>query len=432
MAVAKKTAMKRAPQRKQRRARARNPRLGVSSCGNRYANCVLSPSGAPAKVPDGSSNSVLIEYDLAVTGVPNGNGDLSLALIPGLPCSAWGMNGTFSGPNRNGVISSNTTNTDFVLFPFQDFNSGVAAAINGSTVLYNAPSEITAARVVSSKLEVVPTGALLQQGGSVATARVPMTFRISAPMGDAGIQLDGVTYAGASSHPWFLWTELPPEGFTQLAAYPDAKICSGTESCVLLGIPSDDDYHPSVYDWLSTSSDDPSIIITGDTYPYFSRIQAGLAAGHQSTNLGTIALNGGSKPGAAMLPSSATDIALFGNFWQPEQCQALVWAGQGLPAGQAYTFRVRVCMELQISHAASNYRPFVTPAEPDDPRARELVRDVMRSVPPSLPKESSMPGWWAGLAQAATGVAGSIAELGIPVISPVAGVARRVMGALGL
>ncbi len=404
----------RRPRRRKNRAVAQQGRAVVSAAGQRYAKCVLDPHGGfPAKVPDGSCHSVLIEYDLSVQGTPS-SGLLAFMALPGLPCSAGTLLGTFTGPDREGTTT--TYSAPGVLFPFKDFTSGVAAAVAGTNVRYNAQTSILAARVVSLKLEVIPTGALLSQGGSAVTAKVPLRSFFQPSGRDEGTSIGGATYAGASDHPVFVVNANSLSGdFSALSAYPDSRICSGTESCVMLSIPPDEDF---IFAYPQTRDNTGNISV--DCYPTQDRIFTAGASG-----ISYFAVN--ALPFLAMGPSSATDIAAFGNFWQPEVSEALVWSGQGLPAAQSYTFRVRSCMELMIGHGGSTYRPFVTPPEPRNEASISMVRDVVARLPPSMPKAESAPGWWSTLTEAATGIGDVVASLGLPVISPAAGIATRMV-----
>jgi len=307
------------------------------------------------------------------------------------------------------------------MFPFPDFVSGVSAAVAGTVVYYNSNTGITAARPVGYKLEVVPTGALLQQGGVAATCRVPIRSFMQQFMRDDGTDVAGKTYAGNSYHPVFINRGLP-QSFSSLSAFPDSKVCSGTESCVLIGVPPD-----YKFEWVSSPNIDATGDIRSDTYPlsnFMKTVQLSGGGGAAGGALG--------NPYAAMLPSSATDIASMGNFWMPEDTTGLAWFGQGLPANQSYEFRVRVCMELCVSHAGSSYRPFVTPPERPLPTVVDKVKQVVASLPASMPKPDSTPGWWSMLAETATGIGSFVADLGIPVVSQASRVAtnlaKRLLG----
>ncbi len=409
------TGRARARRPRRRRGMAQQGRALVSSAGQKYARCVLDPHGGmPAKIPDGSCHSVLIEYNLSVQGTPN-SGLLAFMAFPGLPCSAGTLLGSFTGPNREGISTSYTV--PGVEFPFKDFTSGVSAAVAGTVVLYNSATTVLAARCISLKLEVVPTGALLNQGGSAVTVKVPLRSFLQPSGRDEGTAIAGVTYAGNSDHPAYVVDGSSLSGdFSSLSAFPDAKVCSGTESCVMLSIPPNDEF---VYVYPRTRDNTGNI--TMDAYPTQTFIYTAGASG-----ISYFGVNG-TPFSLAMGPSSATDIAAFGNFWQPEISEALVWSGQGLPSGQSYTFRVRSCMELMISHGGSTYRPFVTPPEPRNEAAISMVRDVMAKLPPSLPKAESAPGWWASLTEAATGIGDVVSSLGLPFVSPVAGIATKMV-----
>ncbi len=394
---------------------AQQGRVAITSAGQRYARCVLDPHGGlPAKIPDGACHSVLIEFNLSVQGTPS-SGLLSLIAFPGLPCSAGALLGSFTGPNREGTATAYAV--PGVEFPFKDFSSGVAAAVAGTTVKYNANSAILAARVVSLKLEVIPTGALLSQGGSAVTVKVPLRSFFQPSGRDEGTAIAGVTYAGATDHPAYVVADSSLSGnFSNLSAFPDAKICSGTESCVMLSIPPRDDF-----EYCQPSTRDNTGNISLDTYPIQNQIYTAGASGIAYFGVNTTPYS------LAMGPSSATDIAAFGNFWQPEISEGLIWSGQGLPSGQSYTFRVRSCMELLVSHGGSSYRPFVTPPEPRNEAAISMVRDVVAKLPPSMPKAESSPGWWSALTEAATGIGDVIGSLGLPIVSPVAGIATKMV-----
>jgi len=401
-------------------------RLGGSSieCAAKYARCVLDPHySAAAKVPDGACHSVVVEYDLSVAFVPDANGNAAVALIPGLPCSLIGITGNFTGPNREGALvnqSATLANPQGValMFPFRDFFSGVNSATAPATVYYNQnSSNIVSARAVSYKLEVMPTGPLLQQGGAAVAARIPVFSHYTQAIHDSGTNISGQAYAGNSNHAW-LQVRGAQNTFTSLSAYPDARTTVGTESSVLLGMPDDNEFTP-IFSYTQDQAGTGGTLTT-DSFPWVSGVGlngSGSGAWGGVADISTII--------GGMIPSSSSDVAAFGNFWQPEHTVALAWAGQSLTNGQGYTARARICMELCISHFASLYRPFVTPPEPDLPEVRAKVRSVYRELPPSLPKEESSPGWWSRLTGVANGVANFASELGIPVLSPVAGLVGK-------
>jgi len=239
---------------------------------------------------------------------------------------------------------------------------------------------------------------------------------------DAGVAVAGVTYAGNSTHPLWLINQVTTS-FAQASAYPDARITTGTESVVMIGIPDDDEFWPIA----GYTVDDTGGIahLQLDSYPY-------LARNHCNASGNVAGMGIAATWDMAMLPSNAGDIAAFGNYWCPERFKMLVWAASGLPSGQSYTARVKCCYELCVSHITSSYRPFITPPAPSDPEAIEFVRDVYREIPPSIPKAESSPSWWSRLTGYATGVSSFVSQLGIPILSPAAGIAGKFMDMLKL
>jgi len=263
----------------------------------------------------------------------------------------------------------------------------------------------------------MPTGALLQQGGVAVANRTPGFSKLVTFQVDAGTQVGGQAYAGGGSLPVWIAQGAPPS-FASLAAYPDSRVTIGTETSVMVGMPSDNKFYPVGFTNYNVDDTGGAGRLRTDTFPFNNLI-------HSNQSGGTA--TGGSivSWSMAMIPAAATDINAFGNFWVPSDFEYLTWAAQSLPSAQGYTVRVRSCMELCISHNSSIYRPFVTPPAPSEPLAIAAVRDVYREMPPAMPKEESSPSWWARLTGAASGAANLVAQLGIPVLSPAAAVAGQ-------
>jgi hypothetical protein len=318
------------------------------------------------------------------------------------------------------------------MFPFPDYANGTPATL-GSAILLNDGTgpQVRRARVVSYKLEVTPVGTILNQGGSAVTCRAPSRVeKYLSPINQNGAGYCGVAFAGSGAQNMQTGTSPSFLSFSGVSSYPDAKVISAVESTVLLGIPSDYDYTET---WATTTS--AHGISSLDTYPIMGTqvIDTGTTA---DTPARTIAGGGSFTSGAnsgvtAMLPAaSGTDIALFGNFWQSSNADMLFWAGQGLPASQPYEFRVKVCVELCISHSSSVYRPFITPPAPAEPLVVAKVRDVMSNMPSSLPRTETSGSWWHALTLAAQGAGELVSGLGIPVVSGAAGLLSKVLGKL--
>jgi len=284
---------------------------------------------------------------------------------------------------------------------------------------------------------------VVQQGGVIATTRAPIRIGQYLPQ---YTDLRGHTYydvvmasADASAVNWLDATP-PVKNFVSTSSFPDTKICPGTEACVLIGLPENSDFEDVIGgEYLSTCENQALTAqnnIKLDTYPLvtFFPITAGPPTGSYAAfgsggQLPNPAF--GSAAHAAMIPSSDSDVALFGNFWYTRNCHALNWAGSGLPANQAYEFKATVCMELCVSHsAASPYRSFITPPAGRDERAIALVEEVVKQLPPSMPRPGSSSSWFNALTSAATGAADVLKELSIPFVSPAAGLFSKIFGKL--
>ncbi len=413
-------AAKRKSKRRRTRKSKKSRMAGVCESGAKYAKCVLDPhSNIAAKVPDGSCDSVVMEYDISVAAVPSAQGTMAVLMVPGLPCSLYALDGSFTMPDRDGnVTSGNLITQGGAMVPFSDFNSGVNSAIAGSIVNYNTP-RIWQARAVAYKLEVIPTGPILSQGGAAVAARVPIRAQFTWPEKDAGTTFNSKTYAGASAHAVVAKNGVRVN-FQALQAYPDSRITTGTESSVLIGIPPDYEFTP-VHPLNADQTNGPNNLVL-DSYPGLTVIASNTSGSGAS---GGQFVNADMNNVFAMLPSDVADIALFGNFWEAPESMGLAWCGQSLPSGQGYTIRARICMELCVDHVTSLYRPFITPPAEDQPQVISAVRNVVKALPPAIPKEESSPGWWARLTGVSSGISDIVSMLGIPVLSPMAGLVGK-------
>lgn len=418
---------------KKKKNRSRRKKQNRSDCVEKFAKCVLLPGASAAKVPDASCHSVVVEYKTSFSGTPGDNGILAVSCFPGLPCAGYATYGKFTLPNRQSVASSITSSgSGIIMVPFPDFVSDANSAVSGTVVTYNRGSRIKSARCVAYKMEVVPIGALLQQGGSAVTARIPVDVY---PSFMAQLQnctsFAGTALSGDAAQPVLYSNSSILNGYfgqSLVAAYPNSRLCSGTESCVLMGMPDDYQFIPALPEVRDNHAN-----MTYDTMPLLYRITTNSNPGGAGPPVVLPVAGGGTFDNdfAAMLPSNAADRVLFGNFWYQNKGEALIWFGSGLPLAQSYEFRITCCMELCVD-SESTYRPFISEPAPSQPQVVEKVKKVMAALPPSLPKATSDAGWWSTVTSAATGIADTVSSLGIPVVSGIASGAMKVAKLFGM
>jgi hypothetical protein len=119
------------------------------------------------------------------------------------------------------------------------------------------------------------------------------------------------------------------------------------------------------------------------------------------------------------------DVAAYSSFWYDKNCDALIWAAQDLSANMSFEARFHLCVEIQISHTSSIYRPFIMKAPPADPKAMAIVDEVHRNMPPSLPAPNTSSDWWSNITSAVIGVGDLASSLDIPIVSQVGALASR-------
>lgn len=395
----------------------RQGRAGLGDDGKAFVRCALDPFASDsARVPTGTAQRTMhVKYTCMVSGKPRaGQTTMSVAMLPGLPGSLRLIDGTFTAPDRSGSVGSFDVlpNNAIITVPFSDFYTPSGAA----SLLPNQPTALATARIVGYGLEVRASATIINQGGAAVTAKVPIVLPeiylpAVVPIGPyAGVSTTGTGTQLARNYSGL------PGSFAVLQQYPDTKMCSGTDSCRLVG--EVDDYEP--FTSVFHQGADQTIVRTFGTYVPNTQILV--------TGTTTTAAGGVLNPSEVMVCKPLTgDSHLVGDFWSPTGAQALCWAADSLTTDSLYEFKVVLCIEATVEHVGSSiYRPFVSRAPPQNERALAMARRALQAMPASLPPPDRSTGsWWSILSEAVTGFGDIIGGLDLPVVSGVARTATR-------
>jgi hypothetical protein len=210
-----------------------------------------------------------------------------------------------------------------------------------------------------------------------------------------------------------------PTNFSNLQSYPDVKMCSGVEACRLIGAPDDYEWDPTLKGNITSNSGHSN----GTVLFVANAMQTQVSGAPVSLADANLYL---AQPVAA-------DTNLQGWFWVSERCPMLSWAAESLTQDMQFEVKVVMCIEAVIEHGVnpSVYRPFVTMPPPEDRKAIDAARDVLRAIPPSIPTPSSGASWWSTLTSMVTGVGDVLSSMGIPFVSAAAGLASKLARVLG-
>lgn len=426
------------------------PNMALSQAGREFIHCALDPFGADAAmIPDGGiEKRVRVKYKVVCQLAPvTGHISMSCALVPGLPGGLRITDGNVIGLARGGsAITQNVgpnaaaTGCNAITIPFTDF-------VNSNGYTMNNLAGITAARVISYGMIIRPTTPLLSQGGVQATVRVDPGISPSAEGASSGFDatIGDPAIAASNGYPIKLrQMRLPLNSLTydNITTFPDSKVCSGTKPCWVLGTPSCYEWEDVCPVYSSTLLGDPAQAMAMDTAllvnngTYLTTVTSTTPAGvgqvigyNRWTNLNA------SLNGAVPLFPVAADAAAVGDFWTSTCCDTLAWAANAPTAAtmsSAVTYEIVAvqCMELVIRKDASIYRPFSVPGPPVDTKAIEVVRDVVRDIPASVTVEDEDT-WWSRLTTGVSSIGRLVADIGIPVVSPISGMVSTISSALG-
>lgn len=414
---------RRVPIKQMKLMKSTGPSLSAKNCndnGKEFIVCSLDPFGADsARVPDGNGGmSTHIKYTSATSfTVRSGAQTACIAAFPNLPGGLVLVDGQFNFANRLGtnISLAAVPGGDNIIVPFPDlYEGGTATEVIGNI------GNIARCRVVSYGLEIKPVGAILNQGGVYCTANFPLDITDYAvpEYVDAGLRV-GVTIAGGGT----ILTKgmsVIPQSYGQLQAFPGVKMCSGTESCRLVGKPAAYTYTSMEY---GSRQFDNALLDTDMTL--FINERAPLAAQGPPTIVGGSEIPPGSGAQVTAMSGATTDLAAFSSFWYDKHCDGLIWAAQDLSMDMSFEARFHLCVEIQISHVNSIYRPFISKAPKQDQQALAIVDEVHRQMPPSLPAPNTNSDWWSNITSAVTGVGDLVSSLDIPVVSQIGALASR-------
>lgn len=426
---------------RKRRNRRRAPKFGLTQAGKDYVQCTLNPmSGIVAKIPDGACESVVVKLRQSFNVTPanlstTARTTATVLFTPGLPCSAYVLDGGFTGENNRG--STAVFNIDQVagvagmLVPFREFIfSPNSAVVTGSQAIAN-KMLVTKARCVSLHIEVTPNAPILQQGGTTVFGKHPfhsmfdphvqwLGSALSPPQAFYGV--GGTLIAGGGSSGAIVTSfDLAAVNFGDVAAYPDARVAPATENTVAMLVPECQDFVA-----VLPQNNDEKNGLNVDNYPWTPQLFTGSYQAGDFTQ--------GAYAGNQLLQAASgnysSDLLPLGNFWQPPESECLIWSATSLPVTASFTFTVTSCMELCV-RPKSDVALFSTPPAMVDETAIKLVRDAMRELPVSVPAPEATVSWWDHIVKAATGVARVVAPMlsnaGIPVVSPIASIVESLL-----
>jgi len=402
--------------------------MNAKSCddsGKEFIMCALDPFGADsARVPDGRGGmSTHVKYTAATSfTVRSGAQTACVAAFPNLPGGLILVDGAFNLVDRGGTSRtlSVVPGGDNVIVPFPDLYQS-----SSTSLVFGNVGNVSRCRVVSYGLEVKPVGAILQQGGVFATANFPTNISETAipEYMDAGTHL-GVSITGGGITQCRSMAQIP-QTYGQLQAYPGVQMCSGTESCRLVGKPAAYSYSQmEVGTHQGALMTDMTTFVNGWLPVTFSGTAPVTVGGSE------IGTNGTPRVLTGLMPLSG-DLSCYSSFWYDKNCDGLIWAAQDLSADMAFEVRFHLCVEIQISHITSIYRPFISKAPREDPKAMAIVDEVQRQMPPSLPAPNTSSDWWSNITSAVIGVGDLAASLEIPIVSQVGALASRFAKMLG-
>lgn len=416
------------------------PRPRASLAGVHYFKCALDPFGAPsgAKIPDGTNlNTIAMDFKMALVVSPvagDGTGTIAFFVIPALPGAMILVQGTAKFTDVNGIavtmVANALTSTPYtgpIIVPFPDNSQPVTSV---TTYRDFNTRNILRARSVAFGAEVVPTGTALTTQGQAAMARMPMDFTERFPLkfnGDinpnGGGALTGLYLARQANFNY-------PD-FNTVSSWPDSKVCSVQDKCSIIGRRGDNyrfsSVEPTWFDYVDGEMTNTCLVMP--------RLAFGTAAGVNPAS-GSATIVGGApiafraeKNLGYMWPGVSTPC-LQGFYWIEPGSEMLAYCAQGLPANYPLEITVRLCIEAEVS-ISSVFRTMTTPVPSVDKRALDAVADIQKRLPVAVSTpELSGDGWWTTLANVVSGVGGTLAEFGIPVLSPIAGVVGRLAGAI--
>jgi len=355
---------------------------------------------------------------------PDSTGQLVVANYPGLP----GFLRVLKGVGYFNRVGNNYGSADA---PAQGVTIVCPDFINtiGSSYFNNNPN-VRTARVISYSLEVTQVGPVLNQQGNVVTVRVPVGVEHPYTVMDtnysaSGAIIPGMTIAGLTGPQAFSCMASDPGNwsYSSLANAPDAKMCSATTPCGM-HFATDEPEWRSCRTQTAVNSSSGTYITGTDTCPYTNIVAVTNPASTQATGSQIPVQNGG-----VIWPQGPLtgDTILLGDYWDDPAQDALIWAGANLSAANnSFMVRATMCVELTVDHNNSLYRPLILPPVPRDDKALAIVQAVMKVAPPSVSLAEGSNNWWSGLTTAVTGVGDLVSGLGLPVISPIAGMATKI------
>jgi hypothetical protein len=411
---------------------------GATALGKDFYKCVMGlEPGMPARIPDGADcKSLALSMKLAVSILPDSNGNIYGWVRPGLPASLFIAAGTFSCLPVAGGSSTTYTLTSGgsvipIGVPFVE-ETALTPGQSGATMFMNGRG-ITKARFVGGKLELQPTGPPLTRQGQIVVTDVSANYESA--LLPAFVQDNNTgTIAGTSTN-WIDLCGLSKSvligngtvasflNFNSLSTQPGAQVCEyGEVACHAVLKPGTD--YGCFKNACAIVTGTAPVSLSLDNFAEFSSYLLMTPPGA----LGPCGIGGGGAgdinydvanafPGVAYEGENRRYLA--GSYWIEEGAPFKAFSATGLASTQPLMVTLDLCVEACVQFNSA-YRGFVSPVPRADVKALKAAASVLAELPASVSSEQGKP-WYSTFAEVMSSVGGAVSELGIPWLSPIAG-----------
>lgn len=354
------------------------PRRSQAAPIDHFVKCVYGPINAPSHgsgAPDGSIDpSVVIDHRQAITVSPDGNGNITVAIVSS-PYGAIALGAGTATVTINSVdyaaagrenwhylapVSTtvsghilhppaNTAGSQYPVIPFKESLRSGGPVITAQMTGLRA----TKYRVLTNQAQIEFTGSSMYNGGTAVTGKIAHHLDESAPFASEQVAGLAAPYDIASTCARFV--QPPPGTYGDISALPGANVFPARQSVMVVNGPQDFDYQEMRNAWLP--------VLPKATYGGQCQVFGGLQDVQN-----TIATNYHAYDPIPGLGHSTTTY----------------YAATGLDPSASITFEVRTCVEYTLAFDSPAARFTSLPA-PERPLALRTVKDIARSIPSSFP-----------------------------------------------